>query len=159
MILGKMSTDKYVMIKIISFDEILPIWRDYLWPERHSSIDPNSAMCFLGEYDLVNMQPVPTFFAYVIDGEIAGVNSGHMCKDNYYRSRGLYVFPNFRGKSIGTLLLTATIEQAKAENAVLCWSYPRKSSWKSYLNAGFELATEWEISETSDSNAYCKIHL
>ena len=154
-----MSTDKYVMIKIISFDEILPIWRDYLWPERHSSIDPNSAMCFLGEYDLVNMQTVPTFFSYVIDGEIAGVNSGHMCKDNYYRSRGLYVFPNFRGEGIGTLLLTATIEQAKAETAVLCWSYPRKSSWKSYLNAGFELASEWEISETSDSNAYCKIDL
>ena len=82
-----------------------------------------------------------------------------MCKDGHYRSRGLYVFEKFRGRGIGTLLLTATIEQAKAENAVLCWSYPRKSSWKSYLNAGFELASEWEISETSDANAYCKIDL
>jgi hypothetical protein len=45
------------------------------------------------------------------------------------------------------------------EGAVLCWSYPKKTSWKSYLNAGFELVTEWEISETSDSNAYCKIDL
>ena len=157
--MGKMSTYKYVMIKIISFDEILPIWRDYLWPERHSSIDPNSAMCFLGEYDLVNMTNAPTFFAYIIDGEIAGVNSGHMCKDNHYRSRGLYVFPDFRGKGIGTILLKATIAQAMVEGAVLCWSYPKKTSWKSYLAAGFELASDWEGSETSDANAYCKIDL
>jgi len=147
------------MITTITFEEVLPIWRDHLWPERDSSIDSNSAMCYLGGYDLVNMQSYPTFFAHVIDGEIAGVNSGHLCKDNHYRSRGLYVFDKFRGKGIGTLLLTATIEQAKKENAVLCWSYPRKSSWKSYLSAGFELASDWEISETSDANAYCVIKL
>jgi GNAT superfamily N-acetyltransferase len=147
------------MITTITFEEVLPIWRDHLWPERDSSIDSNSAMCYLGGYDLVNMQAHPTFFAYVIDGEMAGVNSGHLCKDNHYRSRGLYVFDKFRGKGIGTLLLTATIEQAKKENAVLCWSYPRKSSWKSYLSAGFELASDWEISETSDANAYCVIKL
>ncbi len=145
------------MITTITFEEVLPIWNTYLWPNRQSSIDPNSAMCFLGEYDLVNMTTAPTFFAYVIDSEIAGVNSGHMCKEQQYRSRGLYVFEKFRGRGIGTLLLTATIEQAKTENAVLCWSYPKKSSWKSYLAAGFELASDWEISENSDANAYCKI--
>lgn len=147
------------MIKTITFDETLPIWEKYLWPERESSIDTTSAMCFLGGYDLVNMESMPTFFAYVIDGEIAGVNSGHMCKDQQYRSRGLYVFDKFRGKGIGTILLKATIEQAKKENAVLCWSYPRESSWKSYLHAGFELASDWEVSETSDANAYCKINI
>jgi GNAT superfamily N-acetyltransferase len=147
------------MIRKITFDEILPVWRDHLWPERESSIDANSAMCFLGEYDLVNMNTEPTFFAYVVEGEIAGVNSGHLCKDNHYRSRGLYVFDKFRGKGIGTILLKATIEQAKKENAILCWSYPRQSSWKSYLHAGFELSSDWEISETSDANAYCAIKL
>jgi GNAT superfamily N-acetyltransferase len=116
-------------------------------------------MCFLGGYDLVNMDPIPTFFAFIVDGEIAGVNSGHMCKDNHYRSRGLYVFPDFRGKGIGTILLKATIAQAKAETAVLCWSYPKKTSWKSYLAAGFKLASCWGGSETSDANAYCKIDL
>jgi len=82
-----------------------------------------------------------------------------MCKDNHYRSRGLYVFPNFRGKGIGTILLKATIAQAMVESAVLCWSYPKKTSWKSYLAAGFELASDWGGSETSDANAYCKINL
>ena len=79
--------------------------------------------------------------------------------DDGYRSRGLYVLDKFRGKGIGTHLLKATTEQAKIEHCNMCWSYPRKSSWKSYLNAGFELASEWEISETSDANAYCKIDL
>jgi GNAT superfamily N-acetyltransferase len=82
-----------------------------------------------------------------------------MCNDEQYRSRGLYVFEKFRGKGIGTILLKATIEQARTENAILCWSYPKQTSWKSYLAAGFELASEWESSETSDSNAYCKIDL
>jgi GNAT superfamily N-acetyltransferase len=147
------------MIKKLTFEEVLPIWSNHLWPGRQSSIDPNSAMCFLGGYDLVNMNTEPTFFTCIVDGEIAGVNSGHMCKEHQYRSRGLYVFDKFRGRGLGTLLLSATIEQAKIEQCDICWSYPRKSSWKSYLHAGFELASDWEKSETSDVNAYCVINL
>lgn len=154
-----MSTTKYVMITEISFDEVYPIWKNYLWPDRISEITAASAMCFLGGYDLTNLDPNPSFFAYIIDGEIAGVNSGHKTMNDSYRSRGLYVFEKFRGKGIGSLLLKATIEQARLENMSMCWSYPKKSSWKSYLNAGFELASGWELSETSDANAYCKIDL
>lgn len=147
------------MITTITFDEVLPIWEKHLWPDRQSSIDTTSAMCYLGGYDLVNMQSSPTFFAYMIDNEIAGVNSGHRTMNNGYRSRGLYVLEKFRGMGIGTHLLKATIEQAKIEHCNMCWSYPRKSSWKSYLNAGFELASNWGSSETSDDNAYCVIKL
>ena len=148
-----------VQLSVITFDEIYPIWRDHLWPERSSDITPNSAMCFLEGYDLVNMETTPTFFSVMIDGEIAGVNSGHMCKDLQYRSRGLFVFEKFRGKNIGRDLLLATIDQARKESAVMCWSYPRKSSWKSYLAAGFELASVWKSSEITNANAYCKIDL
>jgi GNAT superfamily N-acetyltransferase len=144
------------MITKITIDEISPIWDTYLWPDRQSSIDPTSAMCYLGGYDLQNMT-YPTFFAYMIDNEIAGVNSGHRTMHDGYRSRGLYVFEKFRGRGIGTILLKSTIEQAKIENSSMCWSYPRKSSWKSYLNAGFKLTSDWEVSETSDANAYCVI--
>lgn len=144
-------------VKQISFDEILPIWKNYLWPGRVSEITPNSAMCFLEGYDLFNMQTTPTFFAYVIDDEIAGVNSGHMCNDNEYRSRGLFVFEKFRGRGIGTILLKATIMQAQEEKANMCWSYPKLTSWRTYQKAGFVLASDWEKSETSDANAYCII--
>lgn len=145
-------------IKRVSFQEILPIWKNYLWPDRVSEITPTSAMSFMGGYDLQNMQHNPTFFAYIIDDQIVGVNSGHMCKDNDYRSRGLYVFEKFRGRGIGTELLIATINQAKIENATLCWSYPKDTSWRTYSKAGFVLASDFEISENGN-NAYCVIEL
>lgn len=146
------------MIKEITFDEILPIWRDYLWPSRTSDITPTSAMHYMEGYDLINMSYTPTFFAYITNGEIAGVNSGHMCMNGRYRSRGLYVFERFRGKNIGTELLIATIEQARLEGANLCWSYPKDTSWKTYAKAGFKLDSEFEDSENG-KNAFCSIIL
>lgn len=146
------------MILEISFNTILPIWRDYLWPNRTSPIETNSAMTFKGGYELLNMATKPTFFAYMIDGNIAGVNSGHMCTNNEYRSRGLYVFDQYRGRGIGTKLLKATIAQAELEGARMCWSYPKDSSWKTYERAGFELASEFEVSENG-TNAYCVVRL
>lgn len=104
------------------------------------------------------MKTTPTFFAYNINGEIAGVNSGHMCKDLQYRSRGLFVFEKFRGKNIGRDLLLATIEQARQEDAVMCWSYPRDTSWKTYERAGFSLVSDFTPDETGN-NAFCKINL
>lgn len=145
------------MIETITFEEILPIWRNHLWPDRTSPIESNSAMCYKDGYDMFNMNTTPTFFAYKINNEIAGVNSGHMCKDNHYRSRGLFVFEKFRGLGIGTKLLIATIEQGRKENAHMCWSYPRDSSWKTYSSAEFLLDGEFSISETGN-NAYCYYH-
>ena len=145
------------MIETITFEEILPIWRNHLWPDRTSPIESNSAMCYKDGYDMFNMNTIPTFFAYKINNEIAGVNSGHMCKDNQYRSRGLFVFEKFRGLGIGTKLLIATIEQGRKENAHMCWSYPRDSSWKTYSSAEFLLDGEFSISETGN-NAYCYYH-
>lgn len=141
-------------IETITFDEILPVWRDHLWPDRQSPIETNSAMCLLEGYDMYNMTTKPTFFAYKVDGKIAGVNSGHMCKDGQYRSRGLYVFEEYRGMGIGTKLLIATIEQGRKEGARLCWSYPRDTSWMTYHYAGFYLKSDFEKSETGN-NAYC----
>ena len=145
-------------IEKISFDEILIIWKNHLWPNRVSEITANSAMCFLEGYDLFNMQTTPTFLAYMIDNKIAGVNSGHMCNDSQYRSRGLYVFEEYRGNGLGTILLKATIEQAIKENASMCWSYPKDTSWKTYSRAGYRLASDFEISENG-TNAYCIIDL
>ena len=143
----------------ITFEQILPIWQAKLWPDRVSEITATSAMTFMGTYDLLNMVANPTFFAVVIGGEIAGVNSGHMCKDLQYRSRGLYVFEQYRRSGVGKLLLEATIQQAWDEHADICWSYPRMSSWNTYQSAGFSLMSAWETSETSEANAYCAISL
>jgi GNAT superfamily N-acetyltransferase len=143
------------MIERISFDEIFTIWQNQLWPNRKSKIESNSAMLFLGEYTLENFNYKPTFFAFKKDNRIAGVNSGHRCYDNSYRSRGLYVFPEFRNLGIGTLLLKETINQGILENAKFVWSLPRKESWSAYNKAGFSLSSEWHDTETG-LNAYCK---
>ena len=113
-------------------------------------------MTFLGGYNMQNMSYIPTFFAFTINNKIVGVNSGHKCADNSYRSRGLWVFPEYRGNRIGIQLLLAAIEQGTNENVDYIWSYPKFSSWKTYQAAGFTLFSDWEKSEL-DLNAYCGI--
>lgn len=143
------------MIKEISFEEILKIWSEYLWKERSSKIESHSAMLYLNKgYDIKNFEYTPTYFAYIIDDKIVGVNSGHMCNDNSYRSRGLYVYPEYRNQGIGRKLLIATWKQGIKEKAHFVWSYPKLTSWSTYKSAGFELTSEWEDSELG-KNAYC----
>lgn len=167
------------MIKKITWEEILPIWQEKLWPSdvRTSPIEPTSAMCLslvwgvndkgekdlIQQYDLENMKSTPTFWGYFIDNKLVGVNSGHMCIGKEYRSRGLWVDPTYRGIGIGKKLLIKTIAQGYHEGAVLCWSYPRFESWSAYTSAGFinksnEYWFDWEKSETG-MNCRCFIIL
>jgi GNAT superfamily N-acetyltransferase len=147
------------MIKSLSWEEILPIWKTQLWPNRISPIEPNSAMELVGGYSMYNMNTVPTFFGYYVDDKLVGVNSGHSCSNKMYRSRGLWVLSEHRGKGIGQQLLTETINQAKHEGSDMIWSFPKRTSWKTYNSVGFELASNWQKSETSDENAYCILKL
>jgi GNAT superfamily N-acetyltransferase len=146
------------MIITITFEEIYSIWNTQLWSNRQSAIETHSAMNFLGGYDIKNMISTPTFFAYKLDNKIVGVNSGHLCHDNSYRSRGLFVFPEHRKQGIGKILLLATIDKGRDERANYVWSYPKQSSWLTYEAAGFSLASIWEQSEL-DLNAYCHFKL
>lgn len=147
------------MIIQISFREIYPVWRKHLWPDRTSMIESTSAMSFLGGFDLKNMSSAPSFLAYIDKNDnILGVNSGHRCMDNSYRSRGLYVFPEYRNQGIGKILLLETIEIAKREECGYVWSFPRHSSWSVYSSAGFMLSTDWFESENG-INAYCRYDL
>lgn len=143
------------MIKNISYEQIYEIWSYYLWADRVSPIEPISAMVYQSGYDLKNFEYSPSFFAYYINNKIVGVNSGHRCFDNSYRSRGLFVFPEYRRQGIGIHLLQATIEQGIKEQCKFVWSYPRFTSWSTYERAGFTLTSEWSTSETG-INAFCK---
>lgn len=147
------------MIKLIDFATILQVWQKNLWPNRVSAIESNSAMIYLGGIEGKNMLTTPIFFGYFHENDLAGVNSGHLCADNSYRSRGLYVFPEYRGMGIGSKLLTATIQQAEVEEATLVWSLPRRTSWNTYRRAGFTQTSDWFKTETSDENAYCAFDL
>jgi GNAT superfamily N-acetyltransferase len=147
------------MIIKSDYENILKIWKEHLWPNRVSKIETHSAMLLDRTYDMKNFEYEPTYFLYIVNATIAGCNSGHMCADNTYRSRGLYVFSEFRHHGIGKELLIETITQGKKEKAKLVWSYPRQTSWTTYKNAGFKLISDWETSETSENNAYCSMTL
>jgi GNAT superfamily N-acetyltransferase len=149
------------MIKEITWEETFSIWSQKLWPVRTSPIQTHSAMRFMGQYDMENKNTKVTFLGYFVNGELVGVNSGHGCKSiavygKNYRSRGLYVSPEFRKQGIGTALLKATTIQARYEGHEMIWSYPKIDSWDTYNKAGFSLATNWHLSETGmNAYAYC----
>jgi L-amino acid N-acyltransferase YncA len=142
------------MIIEIDFETILDVWKNKLWPTRNSMIESSSAMSFLGGYDTNNMKKTPTFLSYQITNKIVGVNSIHECDDHGFRSRGLYVDPNYRRKGIGKELLRESIE--KSSNYI--WSYPKQESWHIYKSVGFELSSDWHQSELG-MNAYCRLNL
>jgi len=142
------------MIKKITFEEVLPFWKDFLWPNRVSSIDPISYMKYLDGYNADIKNYKPTFFAKTYKGKIVGVNSGHRTSDADYRSRGLWVDPNHRKKGYGIKLLQATLDQAKKEGCDLCWSFPRQSSLDTYTEAGFIQTSDWTMDGEFGPNCY-----
>lgn len=146
------------MILKSTFEVVSDIWQKNLWPDRKSKIEPHSAMLIAGDYELKNYEYIPSFFICFVDNKIVGCNSGHKCCDGSYRSRGLYVFPEYRKKGYGKELLLETIEQGRKEEATFVWSYPRYESWPTYHASGFRLVTDWKHDETG-INAFCVIKI
>lgn len=143
------------MITEISFDQIVPYWIK-LWPwHTKETLQPHSNMLYTGGFFGLHYTPEVTYFAVIVDGDIAGVNSGHITTDNLYRSRGLWVDPTYRGNGFGVALLTASINKSIELGCDGSWSFPRDTSWKTYEAAGFNLTGDWIISENNVKNAYC----
>lgn len=146
-----------MQIKQIQFEDIGPIWANDLWPGR-PDIEPASAMMFGGGYDMQNFKLPAVYIGMFDNGKIVGVNSGHICADNSFRSRGLWVDPNYRGMGIGTALLKHTITDGLILGADFCWSLPRKSSWRTYEACDFKITSGWIKTDTSEANAYCRLN-
>ena len=87
---------------------------------------------------------------------LVGVNSGHKSSDTQYRSRGIWVNPNYRRKGIAQRLFVLTERQARDEECEMIWSIPRKTALSAYTNFGFETVGGYIKTETSDSNIYVK---
>ena len=139
----------------INFEDIKQFWESKLWPGREN-IEDRSAMLHLTGHDMKNFELQVFYLGLEIDEKIIGVNSGHICGDGSFRSRGLWIDYEYRGLGLGVYLLESTIDVGKINNSTFCWSFPRKSSWSTYKKAGFYLTSEWSESETSSANAFCK---
>lgn len=126
-----------------TWDEVLPIWHDRLWPGRTSKIEPTSAIKYLGGYDMLNMQAVPVFFSVRTNDRIIAVNSIVRCADGSARSRGLWVDPEFQKQGYARIVLECSILQAKDWQASHLWTMPRKSAWPAYQSVGFTQSSDW----------------
>lgn len=151
-------------VKEIEFDIIQPVWRERLWPGRVSVIETHSAMTwpFEGdpaEYDMGIFEYPATFWAVYDADQIVGVNSGHRTSDTQYRSRGIWVDPDYRGQGIAGMLFQALEDQAVAENCLMIWSIPRKSALSAYTKFGFAPVGEYIQTETSESNIYARKYI
>lgn len=142
-------------IKKITFEDVLPIWQTQLWPGR-KDIKPMSSMVFLGGYNMSIYNYVPTYWGIFKNGKLIGVNSGFRTDSNVYRSRGLYVFPEYRNQGLSKILLSATIDQGVEEGCNLIWSLPRKDALYAYEAVGFVKCSDW-LSENMVSGPNCYV--
>ena len=142
-------------LKEIDFDTIFPIWNEKLWPGRISKIEPMSSLVwnsqlFLtwGNSEIKKDSAIfdkyePKFFALRKEDLIVGVNSGFRTEEDVYRSRGLWVHPDHRGKGLGQELLKHGCKLAIKENCKVIWSMPRKSALETYEAVGFSKIGDW----------------
>ena len=149
--------NRYVCEKS-TFDEIHEFWRDGLWPGRKTDIEPLNAIVYnrslLEVWGTVSISKdwtifdwsEPTFFVMKEEEtkKIVGVNSGFKTDDRTYRSRGIYVLPEYRGNRLSRILLENTIQQAKEEECDLIWSLPRASAMPAYKDVGFRRVGLWQ---------------
>jgi|VirMetMinimDraft_7_1064189.scaffolds.fasta_scaffold79736_2 GNAT superfamily N-acetyltransferase len=147
------------MIKQIAWDEIYPIWETFLWPQRSSKIESNSAMVFNqpGIYRIENMHTLPTFVGYYLDSQLIGVSSGHRCIDNSYRIRGTWLNESHRGNGIAQQLIAVLIDTGIKENTQFAWTIPRVgASSTMFARMGFETVSD-EFSTETGTNVYSKL--
>jgi len=143
----------------ISFDDILPIWQDELWPNRESAIETHSAMTWPfswpeKEIDMNIFEYKPVFWGVFMDNMLVGVNSGHRSSEVEYRSRGIWVDPNYRKNGVAQMLFEMTQHQARIEKCEMIWSIPRKTALKAYTKFGFQTVGDYFGTETADANIY-----
>jgi len=156
-----------MLTKRITFEEILPIWETKLWPGRESAIETHSVMTWphsmvyfqREEYDMSIFNYDAHFWGTFIDGDLVGVNSGHLTSNTEYRSRGIWVDPSFRGKGIAQILLQMTNHSAVMSGADMIWTMPRKTALSSYTRFGFKTVGDFFGTETAEANIYAYLEI
>ena len=146
----------------LSFEQITNVWQNHLWPDRESPIESHSAMTWPFEgnpeqYDMNVFNYPATFWGVYIDNKLVGVNSGHQTAGTQYRSRGIWVHPEYRKQGIAQNLFNMTKHQAVLEKADMIWSLPRKTALPAYTKFGFQTVGDFIKTETSDANIYVKL--
>jgi len=148
------------MIVDIEYKEILRFWqRSDMWGNyEHNQINPYT---YDGVYDESIKFSIPTFYGFIENDKIVGVNSFYHTNSNECRSRGLYVLPEYRKNGIAETLLRSAIEINSDGGYEFIWSKPRVTAQKAYQNAGFSITSgvfnkNPDGSSTYHNNVMCK---
>jgi GNAT superfamily N-acetyltransferase len=133
------------MIKVIpsNFEQVAPAWEKYLWDNRYK-FEATSCMLYLGGYDgQIAEKYKPFFWTAFLDGQMAGVVSGHATSAEHFRLRGLCVLPNYRNKGCASTLIGAVVEEARNQSFQLVWTAPRQHSLGIFQNLGFKKTSDF----------------
>lgn len=144
-----MDLAKHITWKVeeITWPEIFPIWQNLLWPER-PHFDKYTTMINNKDIDMdIRRKAQANFALYngvffgiktTDKGQVIACNSGHQCSRTLFRSRGLYVYPEFTGRGIAHSLLAYTAKFAQDNGFEKIWSLPTEKALPIYNQVGYE---------------------
>lgn len=130
-------------VRQIGWTQVEKIWLEYLWPDRNTVSRMSSLIDAKNHNKVIYESYQPYFFGCIIDDKLVGVNSGHQTSRTHFRSRGLYVFPEWRRHGIGVELINATVQKAVQQQCKYIWTMPRKNALSTYEKCGFEKKSPW----------------
>lgn len=158
--------NKLIKIESSTFALILPVWRDYLWPDRKTLIEPFSVLKFCGGFNMDYKNRTCYFFSaknmseqHGPIGELMGVVSGHGTEAQEFRLRGLYIFEKYRNHGVARALVQEIERRALLSEACLIWTLPRKANLAFYVKQGFTQITDWSNEYEFGPNCVAAKHI
>jgi N-acetylglutamate synthase-like GNAT family acetyltransferase len=146
-----------------TFEHILPVWENNLWPGRKSAIETHSVMTWpwseQPRYDMSIFEYPATFWCATNQDKVIAVISGHKTSQKHYRTRGIWVDSDHRLRGISQMLFLLVGAQAKLEHCNKLWSLPKQSAIRAYTKAGFITEGDYFVTEMSVSNIYAQKNL
>ena len=144
-------------VEEISFEEIKEVWEKELWPDKKNGVAKANEWTWewsvirskrkLGKDKQMAKEVEPTFIGIRSGQELVAVNSCYYSNTQgmfkYWRSRGLWVHPNFRGQKYSSVVLIWCLEYAKRKGGHWMWTVPRESALPAYKSAGFVQQSDW----------------
>jgi len=126
----------------LRFEDVQPIWKEQLWPERTSKIEKISYISSSGIIDMQIGQwgTNPIFLGFTNNTEIVACVSSFQTNQHEYRCRGIWVQESFRSTGLGLKMIDALIEIIKKNDsqASTLWTMARLRSVGFYQRAQFK---------------------
>ena len=137
-----------IKYKRIEFIDIVPYWNK-LWGDRIHTVYSSMLMRGNHDYHIKDTYKYRCWCAYdsARKDRIVGVMAGHKSEPLCYRTRGLWVDPDYRGQGIAQGLFALAELQAKNEHCRWLWSYPRLAALPAYMKSGYVAYGEPDLGE------------